>query len=223
MSDIVKQVAEDNRQAIIKHRDEVQAQFLMLGALLQDCRDKLYWKQLGYETFGAFLGDPEITLKRSTAYNLINIYHKYSEQMGVPSTTLAKIGTRKLQIISPVVETDPERWLGEAENLSKSDLINMVRVEQGKGEVYFTPEKKEASGAYREYVKSSPCCVCGKRPSDPAHYPRTVGAGAGEDDVIPLCRECHGEQHNIGVNSFFEKYGHLIFRWIYDTLHARVK
>ena len=214
-------LAQANREAIIKHRDEIQFRGLIVGALLKDCRDKELWKVLGYESFAAFLGDPEITMKRSTAYNLILIYEVYQEKMGLPVERLKKIGTRKLQIILPMVQTDPDHWLSEAESLSKSDLINTVKEAQGKEPIQFRPDKTLPKGKnYGQYVKSCPCCVCGKSPVDSAHFPRTVGAGAGAWDVIPLCRECHGEQHNDGVNTFFERYGVKIFEWVYDKLHS---
>ena len=215
-------IASKNRDAIIKHRDEIQFRFLVLGGLLQDCRDKLYWQRLGYESFAAFLGDPDITLKRSTAYNLINIYHKYSEGMGLPTERLAKIGSRRLQIILPVVETDPDKWLGAAESMSKSDLINEVRAEKGKEPVVFKAESIQIdAGTYIGMVKSSPCCVCGREPVDPAHFPISRGAGAADNDVIPLCRECHDEQHRDGVDTFHAKYKGRIWAWVYDKLHAR--
>jgi 5-methylcytosine-specific restriction endonuclease McrA len=213
--------AATNRQAIISHRDEIQHRCLFLGALLKDCRDKEYWKKLGYESFNAFLGDPEITLKYKTVANWILIVERYSQGLMIPGDRLSKIGVRRLQLISPVVRDDPEKWLGLAENLSKSDLTNEVRLSQGKTEVDFPPEKSIPSGAnYKQYVKSCPCCVCGKSPVDPDHFPRTVAGGAGPYDVIPLCRECHNEHHDDGVVTFFERYRNKIFDWIYGNLIA---
>jgi hypothetical protein len=225
MTDIsIRLEAEENRQSIIKHRDEVQAGFLSLGSLLKECRDKSYWKKLDYDSFNSFLGDPEITFKYSTAANLIRIYEVYVEGMSIDGGTLAKIGSRRLQIILPVVKTDPDRWLAAAGGMSKSDLINEVREEQGRESVTFAADPAApACSSYREYVKTSPCCVCEKRPSDPAHFPVSRGASAGDDDVILLCRECHSEQHQSGVQTFFNKYGALIFRWMYDTIHRGFK
>lgn len=214
--------AHKNRELILTYHQETQRNFLKLGSLFKECRDKKYWRDLGYESFAAFIGDPEIALKRSTVANMIHIYELYAEKLSIQIDELKKIGSRKLQIIAPVVETDPERWLGEAETSSKSDLINSVRAEQGKEPVVFKPApKEEPTGDYLEYVRSSQCCVCGGVPAEAAHFPLTRGAGAGDEDVIPLCRKCHDEQHRAGKLTFFENYGHLIFRWMYDIIHSR--
>ncbi len=222
MTDIIKSDdAHKNRELILAYHQETQRNFLTLGELFKECRDKKYWKDLGYESFAAFIGDPEIALKRSTVANMIHIYELYAEKLSIQIDELKKIGSRKLQIIAPVVETDPERWLGEAETSSKSDLINSVRAEQGKEPVVFKPAPKEGpTGDYLEYVRSSQCCVCGSSPAEAAHFPLTKAAGGGDEDVIPLCRECHSEQHNVGVTTFFEKYGVLIFKWMYGIIHT---
>ncbi len=56
-----------------------------------------------------------------------------------------------------------------------------------------------------------PCPICGKRPCERAHFPRTVKRGAKEDEWIPMCHECHMSLHDMGVNSFFEVYKNNIF------------
>lgn len=56
-------------------------------------------------------------------------------------------------------------------------------------------------------IKKRPCLVCSMGPCDPAHH---VSRGAGGDDteanVAPLCRAHHREQHDIGIETFTEKY-----------------
>ena len=63
------------------------------------------------------------------------------------------------------------------------------------------------------------CVICGKPKSDLAHL-ETVGRGMNRNKmnhydkhVLALCRKHHTEQHNIGVDSFNEKY-HLAHSWI---------
>jgi hypothetical protein len=46
-----------------------------------------------------------------------------------------------------------------------------------------------------------PCCVCARRPCDPAHVV-SRGAGGTDSDVVPLCKFHHREQHDIGIQSF---------------------
>jgi len=55
-----------------------------------------------------------------------------------------------------------------------------------------------SSKSYVEFVKECPCIICGKKPTVMAHFPRTKARGNKHQKewwVIPLCAECHGEQH----------------------------
>lgn len=59
--------------------------------------------------------------------------------------------------------------------------------------------------AYLAYVRSLPCLICGRGPSDPAHIraaaplygKRYTGKGEKPDDkwAVPLCRVDHADQH----------------------------
>ena len=59
----------------------------------------------------------------------------------------------------------------------------------------------------RRLIRGRPCLVCGASPSDAAHL-KTVGSGGGDtvDNLIPLCRVHHVEQHAIGIDTFLSKY-----------------
>lgn len=62
--------------------------------------------------------------------------------------------------------------------------------------------------------------VCGRGPVDPAHL-RSRGSGGGDEatNVIPLCRFCHSEQHQMGLRAFAELNGLPIdFSQIYPRL-----
>lgn len=47
--------------------------------------------------------------------------------------------------------------------------------------------------AYLKRVRELPCCICGRKPSDPHHWPRKRKNGRNWHDhkTIPLCRGCH--------------------------------
>lgn len=56
------------------------------------------------------------------------------------------------------------------------------------------------------------CVICGKPHADLAHY-KAVGMGRNRRKIderkmyfFSLCRECHQEQHRIGINNFMKKY-----------------
>lgn len=50
-----------------------------------------------------------------------------------------------------------------------------------------------------EFVKSLPCCICAKKPSENAHI-KSGGMGRKADyrHIIPLCKTCHQMQHQKG-------------------------
>lgn len=63
---------------------------------------------------------------------------------------------------------------------------------------------QEHFGDKAAFVRSRPCCVCGRSgPSDPHHHP-SRGAGGTSKDLVPLCREHHNEFHgpNGGAETF---------------------
>ena len=66
-------------------------------------------------------------------------------------------------------------------------------------------------GALAEYVRTLPCAVCDREPSDPAHVRcrRVNGAWLknGDSNILPLCRPHHSEQHQHGIRTFEAKYG----------------
>ncbi|HHW5132159.1 TPA: putative HNHc nuclease [Staphylococcus pseudintermedius] len=63
------------------------------------------------------------------------------------------------------------------------------------------------------------CVICSKPHAELAHY-HAVGRGRNrrkidhtDNKVLALCREHHTEQHNIGINSFNDRY-HLHDSWV---------
>lgn len=62
-------------------------------------------------------------------------------------------------------------------------------------------------GPQADLCRTLPCCACGERaPSDP-HHVRSRGAGGKDSDCAPLCRECHGHLHQVGIRAFEESRG----------------
>ena len=178
-------LAKSNKEQIHSAIYNVRANFLVLGKLLKENRDLGLWK-LEYDSFEAFLGDAEISMKRAWAYDLIRVYELYVEKLGVPADRLLKIEVTKLLKVAPVVESDPEEWLTKAEHLSVSDLS----IERGRAERVkpFSSPPPVPSGP-------APCVVCGATEVDRHHFPVTKGAGCPDEWTIPLCRRDHTEYH----------------------------
>lgn len=56
-------------------------------------------------------------------------------------------------------------------------------------------------------IRGMPCLVtgCGK-PSDPCHVtPRSQGGGDTRENVIPMCRQHHAMQHQLGWSEFVQR------------------
>ena len=200
---------------------------LELGKLFKTIRDEKLYKLLGAETFTEYCGFPEISFGRSTIYSFIHTYELYVLRLGISSERLSKIGHRKLQIISPIAKDMPHgiataTWIANAEVLSESDLINEVRRAQNKPEMIPKPKEEEnvypfSQRDYREFVSTHPCVVCGRHNAECHHFPKTKGAGAREQDVMPLCRECHMEYHHDAYD-FVWLNKDKIFRYFYDNI-----
>lgn len=76
------------------------------------------------------------------------------------------------------------------------------------------PRKQD--GAHLEFIRALSCCVCGDNTSTEAAHIRTgsnraakrwTGMGERPDDAwtLPLCGECHQEQHKGGEIDFWER------------------
>jgi hypothetical protein len=216
---------------ILQRRAEIQKHFLELGRIFKEIRDNKLYRQLDHQTFDSFLGCPEISFRRSTAYALIRVYEVFVEKLKVNQELLAQVGRAKLQTIIPVVEKNVEEWIYKAKELSRSDLQDEVRVTLGEtlGEVVkskpqdatlasterhpflFTPDQ------YLEFVRDQDCIRCGLDQADAAHLPRTVGAGAKPYAVVPLCRGCHQLYHQDPVK-FLVDNRFIIFDYFYSLL-----
>ena len=61
--------------------------------------------------------------------------------------------------------------------------------------------------AYREWIRSLPCVVSGKRGVEACHVRSRGAGGADRGNLVPLTPELHREQHAIGIRSFEAKYG----------------
>ena len=63
------------------------------------------------------------------------------------------------------------------------------------------------SEEYLAFIREQPCAVSGKRPADPHHTGRGgVALKCSDHLTVPLCRELHGECHQIGQKTFQKKY-----------------
>jgi len=136
-------------------------------------------------------------ISRSSCYKATQFYRKLKNEGRVLDDVIGEYGSWK-RITTKYL---PEGGESQAASFSKKQETN------------------DSPLPYLEWLKMQPCCVCGKHPVEPAHYPRTRGAGAKEDEALPMCHECHRVSHDIGFVSFFELYGQNIFEnFIYPLI-----
>lgn len=62
--------------------------------------------------------------------------------------------------------------------------------------------KRLRDKAHLQFVRSQPCLVCGRQPSDPHHLqfaqPRALGLKVSDEFTVPLCRGHHRQLHQAG-------------------------
>lgn len=80
--------------------------------------------------------------------------------------------------------------------------------------------KRIAFGDKAEWIRTLPCTLAYRRPADcryaldkagrfyadPAHVVHSQGAGGTSEDLAPLCRKHHREQHAAGIRTFERRY-----------------
>lgn len=78
------------------------------------------------------------------------------------------------------------------------------------------------SPRYLKFIRSLPCCVCGRtRSIEAAHVgPRGMGQKCSDLETIPLCALHHKEQHRIGLKKFTADY-QLDIRGLLGHLNTR--
>jgi len=115
--------AHKTHKKLLKLKNELTYDFLCLGELLFNIKEKKFYEILDYQTFSSYLGSPEISISLSTTYALIDIYDRFLLQFKINQDRLLPIGRTKLERILPIIdEKNYEEWLEKAEYLSTSDL-----------------------------------------------------------------------------------------------------
>lgn len=123
----------DLNQKIIELKKEIEGNFIKLGAYLKEIRDKNLYKILSYETFEEYLGQPELSMNRSTVYSIIGVYEDFMcNQSDIKIEEIKEIGYSKLSRIRQF-KSDPnfEEWIAKAKTLSLSDLGAEIRETKG--------------------------------------------------------------------------------------------
>lgn len=200
--------------------------YIHLGELLSEIFKKKAYKKLGFNTFAAFLSDPDYGMQKSTAQLYLHVYRFYCELMGLPKVTVADIEIVRLRDMMPLLRKDSTQlaeWIEKAKTLGKVDFINEIRNARGLDALEIIPASPDEAEVvvvrsnYTELCRASECLICGKRPIDFHHFPKTKGAGADSDKVIPLCRWCHTQFHQAPKDMLWE-HRNKVFDWFYGVI-----
>lgn len=65
------------------------------------------------------------------------------------------------------------------------------------------------STSYRKWISRQPCAACGRLGFSHAHHEsdpggRGVAIKASDEDMLPLCPECHHRRHQMGYETFWQ-------------------
>jgi hypothetical protein len=142
--------AQERHENICRLRKLAERTFLELGEQLYEFVKNRDFETLGYDTFNAYLADPEVDIKRSTAYSLMGIYETFIVELESPTVGLLAAGHGKLDVIRPYVDkSNVDRLVTEAGSISRSDLkarygnsdqgINDSALMSSKSKEWYTP------------------------------------------------------------------------------------
>lgn len=101
MEDVIateKQAWDDYKELCMLVKNDIRS-VLRKGQLLKTLRDTERYKKLGdggYETFNSFLNDPELKISRSYAFQHIQMFDFYIEDLHLPVEEVEKIASIKL-------------------------------------------------------------------------------------------------------------------------------
>lgn len=75
--------------------------------------------------------------------------------------------------------------------------------------------------------KLKPCVICDSTPSDPCHI-KSVGSGGNDltNNLLPMCRSHHIEQHKVGMIKMMDKYDRLYehmlaLGWLLERINGK--
>ncbi len=116
-------------------KSEIGKHFLVLAEALIQIHDNKLWKYLDHNSFSSFLAQGEVSIPRSSAYRLMDMYRFFVTDMCLTVDNLSEVDGERLTTLYPIVKElpphDVHEWLGKAKEYSKSDFINEVREYRG--------------------------------------------------------------------------------------------
>lgn len=133
---------------VVAVRDQIEALGLDLARALYEIHTAGLFRLMGYESFNAYLGSPEITISRAWAYRLITTWRGWggvveraaaaaeaAQPAPVQVADLVAMGTTKQVVLAPLVRNMPDedvaQVIADTRDLSVSDTQAYVQDRRG--------------------------------------------------------------------------------------------
>jgi ERF superfamily len=87
------------------------------------------------------------------------------------------------------------------DHIVSSDRPALALMQDSQDAVALMKPVRKRDKAHRDFVRSQPCVICGRRPSDAHHIrfgqPRALGRKVSDEFTVPLCRVHHRDLHRV--------------------------
>ena len=128
-----RSVLQSLTEKLLQYKRETGKNLFVIGGILAEIQDGRFYEER-CETFEQYLGEPEISMHRSTAFKAIKVYKTFGCLLSrMPD--LCSIDSDKLYLITGKIKEQPDKareWIEIARTLSRSDLRDRVREHSGK-------------------------------------------------------------------------------------------
>lgn len=143
--------AHDRYLRIIALKQHIEESGHSMGAELFEIKHRQQWRDLGHDSFAAFIADPYVNISNRTAYRLIRVHREYIIKILMPQIAqieneyypeplppearekidwmdkrfhedMAKAGTTKLEMAAGYIDGDVTALINSATTLSKTDF-----------------------------------------------------------------------------------------------------
>lgn len=159
MNEARGKIAWELHQEIIKNETNRRELMAKNAELLSKIYDHSYYHELlGDENaqWSGYLGEIQIFYSRSKVHNLVTIYKRLTEKLGIIAELWAQIPTSRLIDILPfVTKESAEEWFTKALTLTGRDWL--IETRKAKGLITLEDEHKHKFTTYEM------CSICGMK------------------------------------------------------------
>jgi hypothetical protein len=124
------------------------------------------------DTFDEYLSQEDV---RKDALECVDLYKFYIVKHKLHSEDIDDIHYLRLAEAKKAITKQPDKlweWLDNCRVLSWKDLINAVRGVRGRAEM---PQSQATAAKPPDPDSPPPCCVCGNKQTEQAHWPNRAG------------------------------------------------